>query len=88
MSPQAAQVESGFFMLSRRGMTRSVSRGPMEQISEMLEELQSKREMLHVVITRRNAEEELVDLADLGTEMRLIKHPFQAGIKAQRGVEL
>jgi cob(I)alamin adenosyltransferase len=44
--------------------------------------------MLHVVITRRNAEEELVDLADRGTEMRLIKHPFQAGIKAQRGVEL
>jgi len=31
--------------------------------------------------------EELIDLADLVTEMRLIKHPYQAGIKAQRGVE-
>ncbi len=52
-----------------------------------LEELRSKREMLHVVITGRNAKEELMDLADLVTEMRLIKHPYKAGIKAQRGVE-
>ena len=56
-------------------------------LAEVLEELRSKREMLHVVITRRNAKEELVDLADLVTEMRLIKHPYKAGIKAQRGVE-
>ena len=54
---------------------------------EVLEELRSKREMLHVVITGRNAKEELMDLADLVTEMRLIKHPYKAGIKAQRGVE-
>ena len=43
--------------------------------------------MLHVVITGRNAKEELMELADLVTEMRLIKHPYKAGIKAQRGVE-
>ena len=56
-------------------------------LEEVLEELRSKREMLHVVITGRNAKEELLDLADLVTEMRLIKHPYKAGIKAQRGVE-
>jgi cob(I)alamin adenosyltransferase len=56
-------------------------------LEEVLEALRSKREMLHVVITGRNAKEELLDLADLVTEMRLVKHPYKASIKAQRGVE-
>src|SRR3989442_457468 len=56
-------------------------------LQEVLEAIRSKREMLHVVITGRNSKEELMDLADLVTEMRLIKHPYKAGIKAQRGVE-
>jgi cob(I)alamin adenosyltransferase len=56
-------------------------------LEEVLEALCSKREMLHVVVTGRNAKEELLDLADLVTEMRLVKHPYKAGIKAQRGVE-
>jgi cob(I)alamin adenosyltransferase len=56
-------------------------------LEEVLEELRTKREMLHVVITGRNAKEELIELADLVTEMRPIKHPYKAGIKAQRGVE-
>jgi cob(I)alamin adenosyltransferase len=42
-------------------------------LEEGLEILRSKREMLHVVITGRNAKEELLDLADLVTEMRLVK---------------
>ncbi len=46
-----------------------------------------KPEMTHVVLTGRNAKEELIDLADLVTEMELIKHPFRSGIKAQIGVE-
>ena len=56
-------------------------------LEEVLEELRTKREMLHVVITGRNAKEELMELADLVTEMKPIKHPYKAGIKAQRGVE-
>jgi cob(I)alamin adenosyltransferase len=56
-------------------------------LAEVLEELRNKRHMLHVVITGRNAKEELIALADLVTEMRPIKHPYKAGIKAQRGVE-
>jgi cob(I)alamin adenosyltransferase len=41
----------------------------------------------HVVITGRNAKPELIEMADLVTEMTLIKHPFRAGVKGQKGVE-
>ncbi len=52
------------------------------------EVLKSKRADLHVVITGRNAKAELVALADLVTEMKLIKHPYrEQGIKPQKGVE-
>jgi cob(I)alamin adenosyltransferase len=53
----------------------------------VLDELRRKREMLHVVVTGRNARDELIDLADLVTEMKLVKHPYRSGIKAQKGVE-
>ncbi len=46
-----------------------------------------KPEMTHVVLTGRNAHEDLIEFADLVTEMELIKHPFRSGIKAQIGVE-
>jgi cob(I)alamin adenosyltransferase len=46
-----------------------------------------KPAMTHVVLTGRNAHEDLIELADLVTEMELIKHPFRSGIKAQIGVE-
>ncbi len=46
-----------------------------------------KPEMTHVVLTGRNAKPELIELADLVTEMTEIKHPFKAGVKAQKGVE-
>ncbi len=46
-----------------------------------------KPEMTHVVLTGRNAKAELLEIADLATEMELLKHPFRAGIKAQKGVE-
>ncbi|NLS04942.1 cob(I)yrinic acid a,c-diamide adenosyltransferase [Rhizobium sp. P32RR-XVIII] len=43
--------------------------------------------MTHVVLTGRNAKDELIEIADLVTEMELIKHPFRSGIKGQPGVE-
>ncbi|MCF6444897.1 cob(I)yrinic acid a,c-diamide adenosyltransferase [Nereida sp. MMG025] len=46
-----------------------------------------KPHMTHVVLTGRNAKEELMEHADLVTEMELVKHPFRSGIKAQIGVE-
>ncbi|MCP1970947.1 cob(I)yrinic acid a,c-diamide adenosyltransferase [Bradyrhizobium elkanii] len=47
----------------------------------------SKPPMTHVVLTGRNAKDELIEIADLITEMTLVKHPFRSGIKAQPGVE-
>lgn len=49
--------------------------------------LNEKPEMTHVVLTGRNAKGELIEIADLVTEMELVKHPFRGGIKAQIGVE-
>ncbi|WP_439103747.1 cob(I)yrinic acid a,c-diamide adenosyltransferase [Celeribacter marinus] len=49
--------------------------------------LAEKPPLTHVVLTGRNAKEELIEIADLVTEMELIKHPFRAGVKAQKGVE-
>jgi len=49
--------------------------------------LTTKPPMTHVVLTGRNAKEELIAAADLVTEMSLIKHPFRDGIKAQKGIE-
>jgi cob(I)alamin adenosyltransferase len=46
-----------------------------------------KPPMTHVVLTGRNARDELIEIADLVTEMELVKHPFRSGVKAQAGVE-
>ncbi len=48
---------------------------------------EEKPPMTHVVLTGRNAKEELIEVADLVTEMTLVKHPFRSGIKGQKGVE-
>lgn len=49
--------------------------------------LNEKPDSTHVVMTGRNAKQDLIEIADLVTEMELIKHPFRSGIKAQIGVE-
>ena len=62
----------------------------MLTVEEVLEEFRAVREAqpsLHIVVTGRDAPAALVDAADLVTEMREIKHPFTAGIKAQQGIE-
>ncbi len=56
-------------------------------IEEIVETLKAKPEDKHVIITGRNAKEELIEIADLVTEMTQIKHPFRAGVKAQAGIE-
>ena len=56
--------------------------------AEVIEFLdKEKPPMTHVVLTGRNASDALVEVADLATEMTLLKHPFRSGIKAQIGVE-
>jgi cob(I)alamin adenosyltransferase len=49
--------------------------------------LRRRPDSLHVVITGRDAPQELIDFADLVTEMREVKHPYQQGIKAQAGLD-
>lgn len=57
-------------------------------IAEVVAVLQARREMLHVIVTGRNAKEPLIEAADLVTEMGQIKHPFrEQNVKAQVGVE-
>ena len=57
---------------------------PLDQV---LAALRGRPPRLHVVVTGRNAKPELIELADLVTEMTMVKHPFQAGVKAQKGIE-
>ncbi len=56
-------------------------------VEEVVAALKDKPRDLHVVVTGRNAKPELIDVADLVTEMKLVKHPFRAGVKAQAGIE-
>ncbi len=56
-------------------------------LDRVLSALTGRREDLHVVVTGRNARPELIEVADLVTEMTLVKHPFRAGVKAQIGIE-
>ena len=57
-------------------------------VAEVISFLQAEKPpMCHVVLTGRNAKDELIEIADLVTEMELIKHPFRSGIKGQKGVE-
>ena len=56
-------------------------------LDDVIKTLKFKPEDLHVVITGRNAKDDLIEVADLVTEMTLIKHPFRGGVKAQVGIE-
>ena len=56
-------------------------------LGEVLDALAARRPGLHVVVTGRNAKPELIEAADLVTEMTLVKHHFAAGVKAQEGIE-
>jgi cob(I)alamin adenosyltransferase len=56
-------------------------------LDEILELVRTKPAHVHLVLTGRNAPAELIEIADLVSEVRSIKHPFERGIKAQRGLE-
>ena len=55
--------------------------------AEVLAVLKGRPPMKHVVVTGRNAKDELIEAADLVTEMEQVKHPFRSGVKAQKGIE-
>ncbi|MEA2727211.1 MAG: cob(I)alamin adenosyltransferase, partial [Acetobacteraceae bacterium] len=56
-------------------------------LADVLAALNNRRDDLNIVVTGRNAKPELIAIADLVTEMTLIKHHFSAGVKAQPGIE-
>jgi len=56
-------------------------------LDEVVETLANRRPDLHVIVTGRNAKQELIEAADMVTEMSLVKHHFTAGVKAQEGIE-
>ena len=56
-------------------------------LDDVIETLKARRPDLHVVVTGRNAKEDLIEIADLVTEMTMVKHPFRDGVKAQAGIE-
>ena len=56
-------------------------------IDKVVADLKARPRDKHVVVTGRNAKPQLIEIADLVTEMTLVKHPFEAGIKAQRGID-
>lgn len=56
-------------------------------LAEVVATLTARRSDLHIIVTGRNAKPELIEAADLVTEMTLVKHHFAAGVKAQEGIE-
>jgi len=59
----------------------------MLDVSRVVEGLKKKPEMVHVILTGRNAHSSIVELADTVTEMRQVKHAYEKGVMAQRGIE-
>jgi len=56
-------------------------------VNDVLELIKSKPENLNLVLTGNHAKNEIIELADLVTEMKEIKHPFKSGIKAKKGID-
>ena len=59
----------------------------LQKVLDEIKFVREKQPHLHIVVTGRNAPPELIEIADLVTEMKEIKHPFHAGIFAQQGIE-
>ena len=75
----------GFVLLDEINIALRYDYLDIDEVVEFL--LTQKPQMTHVCLTGRNAKPELIEAADLVTEMTLVKHPFKDGVKAQKGVE-
>ena len=75
----------GYRLISPEIVVVNASALDIDEVVDFL--LTKKPAMTHVCLTGRNAKPELIEAADLVTEMTLIKHPFKEGVKAQKGVE-
>jgi len=77
--------EISFVLLDEINIALRYDYLPIDEVVAFLRD--EKPPMTHVVLTGRNAKPELIELADLVTEMTLVKHPFREGVKAQKGIE-
>ena len=82
---QILDPEIGFVLLDEINIALRYDYLDIDEAVDFL--LHQKPEMTHVCLTGRNAKPELIEAADLVTEMTLVKHPFRDGVKAQKGVE-
>jgi len=82
-----AMIADGSYRLILLDELNIVLRYDYLPLDEVLEVLRNKPADTHVIVTGRNAKDELIEIADLVTEMTEIKHPFRSGVKAQAGIE-
>ena len=82
---QILDPEIRFVLLDEINIALRYDYLPIDEVVAFLRD--EKPAMTHVCLTGRNAKDELIELADLVTEMTLVKHPFRSGIKGQKGVE-
>ncbi|WP_121061781.1 cob(I)yrinic acid a,c-diamide adenosyltransferase [Chachezhania antarctica] len=82
---QILDPEIGFVLLDEINIALRYDYLDIDEVVDFL--LTQKPAMTHVVLTGRNAKPELIEAADLVTEMTLVKHPFRDGVKAQKGIE-
>lgn len=82
---QILDPEISFVLLDEINIALRYDYLDIDEVVEFL--LHEKPRMTHVCLTGRNAKPELIEAADLVTEMSLLKHPFRDGVKAQKGVE-
>jgi len=83
----AEQIQSGDYDLVILDEINYAISYKMLEVGKVIEALKRKPEMVHVILTGRSAHPDIVELADLVTEMREIKHPYYKGVQAQRGIE-
>ncbi|WP_417623307.1 cob(I)yrinic acid a,c-diamide adenosyltransferase [Paremcibacter congregatus] len=80
-------MQSGAYQLVLLDELNIVLRNGYLPVEEVIEQVGKRHKDTHVIITGRNAPDALIEVADLVTEMKKVKHPFDAGIKAVQGLD-
>lgn len=80
-------IASGLYKMVLLDELNIVLRYDYLDVAEVAAFLQGKPDDVHVIVTGRNAKDELIEIADLVTDMTMVKHPFRSGVKPQAGIE-
>lgn len=83
---QAIEKSESYDMLILDEVFGAISSDMMDEI-ELINFLQSKRDTLEIVLTGRNPSDDIIKIADYVSNIKKVKHPFDAGINARRGIE-